>query len=523
MNYKLLILPLTILTYCILINLAKFDASIVKGLIHIAFQSCLLLGLFTLVKRKGIRLTLALVLSAELFTQLTYQSSLSVSLIMSLLNTSLGEVISFISYNSLQILTIGLFLFSITAAPSQQRQSISYLLTFVGILYVFMPLGISSNNLFSSDHYKSYLKTGMARGFSERYTKIEYAIHEDIGGRLPAIKSIRGIMDSLVLFSRQVNIESSWSHVTSSRNGKDLLVIGIGEALRADNLGIYGYSRQTTPLLSQRINTLDLFKNTYAAGTNTWSSIPAILTKMNQTPDLSKSIINLAKDAGYTTYWISNHAKVSRWDFSVSALAGQADHSFFFSTDEGGEVYDEALLKTLKTMLVKRDDKSLFILHFYGSHMSFEDRYPKNFSKFRGENSSLDRYDNSILYTDYVQDKIIDLVAAEKGKYLFFADHGLTSPEGKIPLRHDVRKSPDPNSLKVPFFTFPKEEFLTSLHEKEAISLYYFECIFSRWAAITAPDLQANKHCETKSGDQDIQFLDSNLKLHTISSQKKSH
>ena len=120
--------------------------------------------------------------------------------------------------------------------------------------------------------------------------------------------------------------------------------------------------------------------------------------------------------------------------------------------------------------------------------MSFKDRYPTEFSYFYGENTSLNEYDNSILYTDYLQADILNIVSKYGGKYLFIADHGLGHPNGAIPLKHDLRDNPDINSLKVPFFTSTDSKLKSKLNNP--LSLFYFECIFSEWSGITAKELK---------------------------------
>jgi heptose-I-phosphate ethanolaminephosphotransferase len=495
-------------------NLSKFDDSFIKAIIHIFLQFFLLMGLIILVQKKIFRFVIAIFLSIGLFTQLSYDSTLSVSLVMSIFNTSLGESVSFIKFNLITLLLTILFIVSLTISPIQKRNPIYILLKILGGGYLLFPAILSASALYSSEDHDDYIKSGLARGYSTSYSSFEYIISEDISLRLPALKTFKGITDSIAFFSQQVDLASTWKNVTSNNPNDDLLVLGIGESLRADNLGVYGYSRNTTPYLSQKLNSLSLFENTYSAGTNTWSSIPATLTKATLSPDLSKSIINLAKDAGYITYWISNHAQASHWDFSISAIAEQADHTFFFSNDEGGEVYDIKLLDKLKKIIANRNNKTLVVLHFYGSHMSFEDRYPEQYSQFQSDNTSLDQYDNSILYTDYVQEETIKLVSSNKGKYLFFADHGLGSPDGDIPLKHDVRKQPELSSLKVPLFTFPK---MNNIDDKQVISLYYFECIFSQWSEISSTDLTENNYCNDAMKSNKVHFIDSNLKKHISS------
>jgi glucan phosphoethanolaminetransferase (alkaline phosphatase superfamily) len=312
----------------------------------------------------------------------------------------------------------------------------------------------------------------------------------------------------------QQNVKSTWiavPHIGSS----DLLVLGIGESLRADNMGVYGYKYDTTPALSRLSDSIDLYTRAYSAGTTTWSSVPSVLTKAASVPDFSKSILNLAKDAGFETFWLSNNTKHSEWDFSVSALAEQADHIYFSSDHSTENRYDSILISKLAEALATpgSEKKKLIILNFFGSHFNFVDRYPEDYAKFEGGNLKLDRYNNTVLYTDYIQAEVIKLVEKYGGKYLFFSDHGLIHPESDTPLKHDVRRDPDIDSVKVPFFVYPKTKL--SIQVDDVISLYYFECIFSEWSGISAAELES-EYCEDAMNRPEVVFIDSNLRRHEV-------
>ncbi|WP_448553041.1 phosphoethanolamine transferase [Thalassotalea montiporae] len=512
-NNKFLIVPVTITIYCLVLNLDKLEQPLLQGIAHILLQVILLISVVSLSKLKSIRFLIAFFLGIELFTQLSYGSSLSLSLVMSLLGTSVSESFAFVKFNTITTFIFLIFLLALTFSPIPERTLTIKLMAIVGVGYLMFPALFSVNMLINSSKYDYYVQTGLARGYSKTFTTMEYITQEDLAHRLPALKSIKGVTDSVNFLSQQLKTASTWENVSQRDANNSLLVLGIGESLRAGNLGIYGYDRETTPLLSGKIDDITLFTNAYAAGTNTWNAVPTALTKSVNKPELSKSIVNLAKDAGYTTYWISNHAKTSHWDFSVSALAEQADYRFFFSPNVGGSVYDYALVDKLKGIMLERSGKTLVILHFYGSHMSFNARYPKAFDVFRDRDRLLNQYDNSVLYTDYVQSQLIDLISENEGKYLYFSDHGLGAFDGDIPLKHDVRENPELDSLQVPFFMFPKFELFSSKESQSPVSLYYFECIFAKWAQIESTDLTKDNYCANAFNNSEIHVVDSHLNI----------
>ena len=506
---KLFILPSVLLIYGVLVNQSKLDTPLLAA-VHISLQSILIWALYVQLQRLwGVRLLLSVFIGAGLLARVAYDSSLSMSVIMSVLETTSDELYSFLQFNLMGVGLTAVILVSLIWAPIPKKHPRYWVAIALGVGYVVIPTWWSLGTLLESNAHRDYVKVGLAKGYSQTGATIEYLIEEDVFWRLPALKNIKGLSDTANFFFRRADGDSDWSSVESGSSDNDFLVVGLGESLRADHLSIYGYHRQTTPILSERLSDLSVYKNTYSAGPNTWNSLPAILTKVDTYPTLSKSIVNLAKDAGYEVFWFSNHAKNSRWDFSVSAIAEQADHTYYSSPVKAGSVYDVDLVDKLSEVAQKQSGKTLVFLHFYGSHMTFEKRYPEPYRVFSSADSMLDSYDNSVRYTDFVQGEVLRVVSKKNGKYLFLADHGLGDPEGEIPLKHDLREPPAVDSLKVPLFTFPKSALMT---QALPVSLYYFECLFSRWAEITAFELTRDGYCDKALSSPEVVYIDSNMK-----------
>ena len=514
------VLPLLVLVASTLLHLGIFRHSILRALIHITLLAVLLYGLIALFDRfRPIRAFIGFVIATEIFVRLSYGSSVSLTVVMSILSTSPGETLSFFQLHLTEALLFVIFVAGMTLLKVAPWQSVNNAALVTGVAYLVLPMLLSVGSLFSSSEYENFRQTGRARGAqSELDTKLEYLIF-DMSGRFPPLNMYRAVADAVRFSSIGDGTSSSWTDVSLQTESPALLVIGIGESLRANNLSLYSYKRNTTPLLSGMVSDLDVYTTAYSAGTNTWGSIPAMLTKFDSRPDISKSIVHLASDAGLETYWLSNQTKYTYSDFSVTTIAEQSDH-VYFSADEGREnYYDEILLSKLEEIVESDGDNAghrLIVLHFSGSHFRFRDRYPPAFAKFGDGTNRLDRYDNSILYTDHIQAKILELVKRNGGKYLFFADHGLGHPDGDFPLKH-ARVDPDMDSLKVPFFTTPDEKLRRKL--KRAVSLFYFECIFSEWSGISAKELEDERYCENSLGESRVTYLDANLQLRTKASE----
>ncbi len=225
----------------------------------------------------------------------------------------------------------------------------------------------------------------------------------------------------------------------SARNDSvpEIYVLVIGETSRADNWQINGYERQTTPRLSQR-NGLISFSKVLSENNTTHKSVPLLLSHLRceQFADsiyCVRSIIDAFNECGYATAWISNQRRNGAL---IDFFGSRADYSNFI-TDDGTIHHDLDLIPYLQKQIAENHNKKLFIvLHTYGSHFNYVERYTPEYDLF-GTSSSVDAsvenrqalvnaYDNTIVYTDAVVDSIISTVEStgRSSAVLYVADHG---------------------------------------------------------------------------------------------------
>jgi len=208
---------------------------------------------------------------------------------------------------------------------------------------------------------------------------------------------------------------------------------------------------------------------------------------------------------------------VGQSDFSVSTIATQSDHVYFSASDDSADVkYDYILLPKLFKILEDRkpDQKVLIVLNFFGSHAGFKDRYPEEYEKFQGADRRLDEYDNTVLYTDYILSRTLDISTKYGAKFIYFSDHGLIDHHGEMPLKHDVRNNPHVDSMQVPLLSNSD----LNIDANNITNLFYFECIFSDWSGISAKELSSD-YCTDSLSDKKITFYDAQLNLRRISRQ----
>ena len=221
---------------------------------------------------------------------------------------------------------------------------------------------------------------------------------------------------------------------TAEAPGREVYVYIIGEASRAMNWQLYGYDRETNPLLSQEKG-LVVFRDVLTQSNTTHKSVPLILSSVatDEHEELyrRKGLPALFNEAGFDTWFISNQ---SRQGAMIDHLAHDAKHLIYIRSPR----HDTQLLDEMRKVLEKSDEKKiLFILHCYGSHFSYHQRYPREFAHFQPDNDVaiakqhrpmlVNAYDNSIRYTDYMLSQIIDYLGSledTSSALLYCADHG---------------------------------------------------------------------------------------------------
>ena len=141
-----------------------------------------------------------------------------------------------------------------------------------------------------------------------------------------------------------------------------------------------------------------------------------------------KGINTLFRESGFKTVVISNQAPNKGL---IQYMVEEAD-----SVEWLGCVADIEMVSRLEAV-VSEDNSNLFvILHAYGAHYCYNDRYPKEFSIFTPDDnvkiskyqieSLVNSYDNTIVYTDYVISQAIDVLRrSDACSALYYcSDHG---------------------------------------------------------------------------------------------------
>ena len=293
--------------------------------------------------------------------------------------------------------------------------------------------------------------------------------------------------------SRDFKFDARSEH---SATAPEVYVMVVGETARAHNFSLYGYPRNTNPLLSKTPG-IKAFPNVTTQSNTTHKSVPMLLSAASA-EDFErlfheKGILAAFKEAGFHTVFISN--QLPNHSF-IDFLGEQADEHYFLKKEDAsqGNHYDEDLLQKLDEILPLADASSsahyhyryrkLFVvLHSYGSHFNYQERYPRSFAYFKPDSRSeaksenrrdlLNAYDNTIRYTDYILHGIIERLQKWEGiqtktdgvygqptsAMLYTSDHGENIfDDERYLFLHAAPKASD-YELHVPFIIWTSEGF----------------------------------------------------------------
>lgn len=231
---------------------------------------------------------------------------------------------------------------------------------------------------------------------------------------------------------------------------KSAVVLVVGETARAEEFSLNGYARATNPQLSTR--NVITFTDVQSCGTDTAESLPCMffhLGKAHYSRNEAKryeNLLDVLQRAGVQVIWRDNNSgSKGIADRITYENLSDAKDEVLCSTDE---CYDDILLKDLDKLLTRNSGDMFIILHQKGSHgPSYYKRSPKDFKMFLPEctkdnvqdcdrQSIINAYDNTIVYTDHVLAKLIDLLKAQQYStaMLYVSDHGESLGENNIYL-----------------------------------------------------------------------------------------
>ncbi|WP_314405160.1 phosphoethanolamine transferase [Stenotrophomonas rhizophila] len=220
-----------------------------------------------------------------------------------------------------------------------------------------------------------------------------------------------------------------------------LLVIVMGETARAQNWGLNGYAKQTTPELAQAgvIN----FPDMHSCGTSTEVSLPCLFSPYGRHDYDEKkirahqSLLHVLDRAGISTLWRDNQSGCKG---VCEGLPMQAlDDAKHPQLCANGRCMDEILIDDLAAQVRAKPGDRVVVLHQLGNHgPSYFERYPARFRHFTPTCDTADlgrcsreqitnSYDNALLYTDHLLSRTIGTLRGMDDydtAMIYLSDHG---------------------------------------------------------------------------------------------------
>ncbi len=435
---------------------------------------------------------------------------LSIYLIILSLRQNIGKMALFMLpimfYGAFQIVIISLFsgsyiavdmftnLFTTTASEAGELLgSLSATITFVVVVYGGMLAGSIVNLKFGQRGI--YNIRNVIRRFATIMLLVAVALITYQQSANPQFKlteqvfPFNAIENTFISFKREIQkhkyFESSKDfkfdavRSDSTSSEREVYVLIIGETSRAANFSLYGYERKTNPKLEKQKN-LVVVSDVISQANTTHKIVPLILSA-TPSSDFNeiynqKSITTAFKEVDFGTYFLSNQPPNGSFtDF----FSQEADSIMYISEKyEKGNRYDSHLLPELQKALTETDKNLFIVLHTYGSHFNYSERYPKDSRVFENDNTDklssksrgqlINAYDNTILYIDSFISEVISMVDSlnVNSSVLYISDHGEDIYDDQTDLFLHASPLPTYYQLHVPYMAWFSDKYVDA-HPKK--------------------------------------------------------
>ena len=287
------------------------------------------------------------------------------------------------------------------------------------------------------------------------------------------------------------------------------IIMVIGESASAYYMSAYSDAKNDNSSWLRSLRGNDnfiIFNHAYTSRCQTVPALERALTEKNQYNNKEfnqcVTVIDIAKKAGYETYWFSNQGYISDADTPITMVAKTADHAEWLSENKtlrGKYQYDGDLLNCLKK--VDPTKNNFVVLHFMGSHEDCINRYPQSFAKFSepGKFDMVLNYDDSLAYTDYVLSEVYKYADDNLNlqAMLYFSDHG------GDPYRKRNPDSAGFKALQIPMFIYVSDEYKQLFAESVAVFKEHRNAYFTNdlmyEAVCNLLQIKSNRYNESES------------------------
>jgi len=215
------------------------------------------------------------------------------------------------------------------------------------------------------------------------------------------------------------------------------------DAVRADHVGVYGYSRQTMPFVARLAARGLVFERAYAPSSWTPSSMASIFTglwvhqhgvlsgfaatrsalrrgetvSMNRIPESLETLPEVLKRAGYRTYGAADN-------MNMGPAMGMSRGFDEFSAKEAGGLRHGRTVAEWRDVLVS-DGPYFLYLHHMAAHAPYRKRAPWYDPRTPPRQQDAAAYDSNLSFMDQEIRELFDLLGLERDALVVItADHG---------------------------------------------------------------------------------------------------
>ena len=263
---------------------------------------------------------------------------------------------------------------------------------------------------------------------------------------------------------------------------KAVVVLVIGESARLKNFSLYGYERETNPLLSK----VQGLRHFYAKSSTTYTSASVKnMLSHKDTSALYEILPNYLSRAGVSVVWRSaNWGEPPLHLPSENVLRYSELSQKYPKLDDS---YESALIANLSEEIKKANSpKVLIILHTSTSHgPTYYKKYPPEFEKFTpvcksvepkgcSQDEIINAYDNTILYTDFLLDSIIKELQGLDGfesSLIYVSDHGESLGENGVYMHGIPLAFAPKEQYEIPFLVWSSRP--NAIKDLQELSHFY--------------------------------------------------
>ena len=275
---------------------------------------------------------------------------------------------------------------------------------------------------------------------------------------------LAGAYDEKTVKVAAMGTDAKMGALARSQTKPMITVVVVGETARAVNFSLNGYDRDTNPLLAKQdiIN----FPHATSCGTSTAVSVPCMFSFLphddftNDKGMRQENVMDVLQHAGVDVLWRDNNSGCKG---VCNRIASEYPNDFKIDTYcKESDCFDPAMLNRLDDFISHVQKEGVIVLHQKGSHgPAYYKRYPSDFKKFTpvcgdanlpdcSQQSIVNAYDNSVLYTDFTLDQVIRFLKKREDKVnsamIYMSDHGESLGENNVYLHG------------MPYFMAPSEQ-----------------------------------------------------------------